>query len=203
MKDPAFLFYSSDFLTGCTNLTMEERGQYITLMCLQHQTGHISEKTIRLSVGSVSVDVLSKFQIDENGHYWNERLDIEIEKRSQYIDSRRINGSFGGRPKKEKKPCAKPCVKPHAKAKKNHSEDVDVIENIYVFDLSFINKEFEKVFKIWLDYKLQIKDYFTTQIGIEKAYNHLLSLSNNNFYLAEKIIDQSIMNNWKGLFEFK
>ena len=31
-KDPAFLFYSSDFITGCMGLTMEERGQYITLI---------------------------------------------------------------------------------------------------------------------------------------------------------------------------
>jgi len=49
-KDPAFLFYSSDFLSGITDLTMEERGQYITLLCLQHQKGSLSEKTIRLSV---------------------------------------------------------------------------------------------------------------------------------------------------------
>jgi hypothetical protein len=60
-KDPAFLFYSSDFLNGVADLTMEERGQFITLLCLQHQKGTLTDKTIRLSLGSVSVDVLSKF----------------------------------------------------------------------------------------------------------------------------------------------
>ena len=70
MKDPAILFYTGDFLNGCTDLTFEERGQYITLLCLQHQKGHLSEKTIRLSVGSVSVDVMAKFLKDETGLFF-------------------------------------------------------------------------------------------------------------------------------------
>lgn len=99
-KDPAFLFYSSDFLTGCIDLTMEERGQYITLICLQHQKGHLAEKTIRLSVGNISDDVLKKFQTDDNGLLYNQRIEEEIEKRRNFNDSRRKNGSLGGRPKK-------------------------------------------------------------------------------------------------------
>ena len=100
IKDPAFLFYSSDFLSGVVDLTMEERGQYITMLCLQHQKGRLSEKTIRLSVGSVSIDVLSKFSKDENGLFFNERLETEIENRIKYTESRRKNGQNGGRPKK-------------------------------------------------------------------------------------------------------
>lgn len=100
MKDPAFLFYSSDFLSGVADLTMEERGQFITLLCLQHQKGSLSEKTIRLSVGSCSVDVLKKFLQDEEGNFYNERLNIEAEKRNKFTESRRNNGLNGGRPLK-------------------------------------------------------------------------------------------------------
>lgn len=150
MKDPAFLFYPSDFLTGCTNLTMQERGEYITLLCIQHQTGHFNEKTIRLSVGNVSVDVLSKFQQDENGLYYNVRLEIEIEKRSQFVDSRRNNGSLGGRPKKPiGLPNAKPSAKPNDKATKNLIEDVNVNEIInsvkHLFDEKYITNDTKKV----------------------------------------------------------
>lgn len=99
-KDPAFLFYSSDFMTGCSDLTMEERGQYITLLCLQHQKGHLSEKTTRLTVGSVSVDVLKKFTKDADGNFFNERLEKEILLRQKFIDTRVENGLKGGRPKK-------------------------------------------------------------------------------------------------------
>jgi hypothetical protein len=130
MKDPAFLFYPSDFLTGVTDLTMEERGQYITLLCLQHQKGLLSEKTIRLSVGNVSVDVLSKFKQDEEGNYFNQRLQSEIEKRSAFVDSRRENGSKGGRPKK---PNGLANGKPNGKAKDNLPINVNVNEIIDYF----------------------------------------------------------------------
>jgi len=103
-KDPAILLYTGDFLNGCTCLTMEERGQYITILCLQHQLGHLSEKTIRLSVGSVSVDVLKKLSKDSEGNYFNDRMEQEIGKRAKFTESRLNNGKLGGRPLKKIKP---------------------------------------------------------------------------------------------------
>ena len=88
-KDPAVLFYTKDFLTGVMGLTMHERGQYITLLCLQHTSGHLSEKEIALSVGEVSEDVLAKFEKDENGLYYNPRMEEEAEKRKAFTESRR------------------------------------------------------------------------------------------------------------------
>ena len=150
MKDPAYLFYSSDFLTGCASLTMEERGQYITLLCLEHQLGRLSEKTIRLSVGSVSVDVLAKFKQDDNGLLYNERLEIEIEKRSNFIDTRRTNGLKGGRPKAEnKKPNGLANGKPNAKANEKLIENENVIEIINsikdLFDEKYLENNTTKV----------------------------------------------------------
>lgn len=126
-KDPAVLFYTGDFLNGCTDLTFEERGQYITLLCLQHQKGHLSEKTIRLSVGSVSVDVLKKFTKDEQGNFFNVRMDEEIAKRNQFIETRRVNGSKGGRPSKAN---GYPNGYPNGKATENLIEDEDESGNI-------------------------------------------------------------------------
>lgn len=101
-KDPAVLFYTSDFMSGCLDLDMTERGQYITLLCAQHQKGALSEKTIRLLVGSVSFSVLSKFKQDADGNFYNERMREEAEKRAQFVDSRHNNGKKGGRPQKHK-----------------------------------------------------------------------------------------------------
>jgi len=89
MKDPAFLFYTSDFYGGISDLTMEERGQYITLLCLQHLKGHLSEKTILLSVPNVSPDVMKKFIKDENNLFYNIRLEKEINKRLEYAEKQR------------------------------------------------------------------------------------------------------------------
>ncbi|HEX4877106.1 MAG TPA: hypothetical protein VFV31_10570 [Chitinophagaceae bacterium] len=128
-KDPAVLFYTSDFLTGVTDLTMEERGQYITILCLQHQKGRLSEKTIRLSVGSVSVDVLAKLTKDENGNFYSARMEKEIQERIKFTESRRNNGAKGGRPKNEK-PNGLPNGYPNAKPSANLPEDEDEDENI-------------------------------------------------------------------------
>ena len=71
MKDPAFLFYSQDWIVGCQTLTFEERGQYITIISQMHQQGRMKEETIRFLVGSVSDNLKSKFGIDENGFWFN------------------------------------------------------------------------------------------------------------------------------------
>ena len=148
-KDPAFLFYSSDFLNGVADLTMEERGQFITLLCLQHQKGTLTDKTIRLSLGSVSVDVLSKFSKDKDGNYFNERLNEEIEKRIQFTESRRNNGSKGGRPKNN--------TKPLGLAKHNLMEDENENENEDV-NINKSKCSFEEVY-----------EYMAIRIGTEQA----------------------------------
>ena len=91
MKDPAFLFYSSDFLTGTMLMTDEQVGKYIRLLCLQHQKGHLLKEHMINICKSYDKDIFDKFRIDENGLYYNERLRIEIEKRSKYCESRRAN----------------------------------------------------------------------------------------------------------------
>jgi uncharacterized protein YdaU (DUF1376 family) len=130
-KDPAVLFYTSDFLTGVTDLTMEERGQYITLLCMQHQKGHLSEKTICLTVGNVSVDVMKKFQIDGNGLYYQHRMEEETEKRSKFIESRIENGKKGGRKKTTSLTTSEAYGKHKAKLGENENENInkDVITN--------------------------------------------------------------------------
>lgn len=91
-KDPAFLFYSSDFLVGTQLLSYEEKGKYITLLCLAHQKGgYLTEREVFKICAKEDVDVLSKFYVDDNGIYYNERLLSEITKRSRYSESRRSN----------------------------------------------------------------------------------------------------------------
>ncbi len=87
-KDPAFLFYSSDFLTGVMFLDMKERGEYITLLCVQHQKGFISKNEMESITKSENVK--AKFIFSENGFY-NNRLLEESEKRKKYSASRAEN----------------------------------------------------------------------------------------------------------------
>lgn len=90
-KDPAMLLYTADFLIGVSFMTMEERGQYITLLCLQHQKGHMSMDEMRMAVGDVADKVLIHFDRDEEGLFFNKRAEEESNKRKAYSESRRKN----------------------------------------------------------------------------------------------------------------
>jgi uncharacterized protein YdaU (DUF1376 family) len=103
-KDPAFLFYPSDFLVGTLTMPFEDRGKYITLLAYMHQKGRVNKEELEKVTGAISDDLKSKFKTDENGLWYNERMEEEIEKRRRFIESRHENGKSGGRPdKKERK----------------------------------------------------------------------------------------------------
>lgn len=93
MNDPAVLFYTSDFLIGVMDFNMEDRGKYITLLCYQHQKGHMSLQKMKSLVGEVSEDILSKFTKDSDGNYFNLRMESEQNKRRNFCESRRRNAS--------------------------------------------------------------------------------------------------------------
>lgn len=125
-KDPAFLFYSSDFLSGISDLTMEERGQYITLLCLQHQKGRLTKKNIGIAVPNATADTMAKFKIDENGLYYNERLEIEINKRKEFTEKQRQRAVDGW---KKRKANLKATANATALPLENENENKDLIIN--------------------------------------------------------------------------
>jgi len=133
MKDPAFLFYSNDFLSGVADLTMDERGQYITLLCLQHQKGHLTEKMIRLCCGNATADVLAKFRQDENGLFFNQRLEIEVDKRKAHGEKQRTRAIEGWKKRKninvEDDATAYATAMPLVNENENENEDKDVSVN--------------------------------------------------------------------------
>ena len=90
-KDPAFLFYPNDYLGGTMGMTFEEKGAYIELLMLQFNRGHMTSHMIGQTVGQLWDKIKDKFVADENGLYYNARLEIEIEKRKKYVKSRNNN----------------------------------------------------------------------------------------------------------------
>ena len=140
MKDPAFLFYSSDFLSGTMLMTDEEIGQYIKLICLQHQKGHLKEKDILNICKTHNEEIFSKFKIDEEGNYYNERLETEINKRKAYSESRRNN-----RKKKEEKTTYEEDMKNICNSYEEHMENENININNNSKKDSKGKKEEEKI----------------------------------------------------------
>jgi len=89
-KDPAVLFYTSDFLTGVRRMTYEQVGKYITLLCMQHQYGSLTEKDMLHICGTYDEDIWCKFEKTDAG-FLNKRMHEEAEKRKRYSESRRNN----------------------------------------------------------------------------------------------------------------
>lgn len=209
-KDPAFLFYSQDFYTGVATLTFEERGQFITLLSLMHQKGRMSEETIRFLVGSISVNLKSKFRIDENGLWYNERLETEAAKRANFTKTRRDNGSKGGRPKKTK-PKGKPKQNLKVNHMANHMEDeneneiiVDNESELLKIEIEKLGEDFAGAWKRWKEYREKLDRFKYHDCKSEKsAITKLGKLAGGNPETAIKIIDQTIDNGWKGFFNLK
>lgn len=69
-------------------------------------------------------------------------------------------------------------------------------------DLSFVPSDYFPVIQRWINYKNERKQAYT-QSGIEACYRKILELSNTNPNIAMSVVEQSIANNWAGLFELK
>lgn len=87
-KNPAVLWYPSDYLVGTMGMTWEEKGRYVELLNLQHQKGHLD---INRLMPDCPAEVLAKFVQDENGLWYNIRMEEEQIKRRKYSESRRNN----------------------------------------------------------------------------------------------------------------
>lgn len=93
-KDPAFLFYPGDWISGTMYFTFEQKGAYFELLMLQFNMGRFREENAKHILNS-NFDTLwpvlkVKFRF-ENGVYWNEKLEFEKEKRKSFCNSRKEN----------------------------------------------------------------------------------------------------------------
>jgi hypothetical protein len=90
-KDPAVLFYTSDFISGTLTMTDEQRGKYIILLCLQHQQGLLSHEDMLNICKTYDAKIFSKFIKTPDGLYYNDRMKIESTRRKKYSESRSKN----------------------------------------------------------------------------------------------------------------
>src|SRR5690348_9875955 len=96
-KDPAINWYFDNWSGGTKGFNRFQKGCYMDLLDAQFQLGHLSLETIKNILGAdfTSWNFLKvKFLQDEQGNYFNERLEAEIMKRRRYSESRK-NGKAG------------------------------------------------------------------------------------------------------------
>lgn len=202
-KDPAVLFYTSDFLTGTSFFTDEQRGQYITLLCQQHQLWAIPEKHMLNICKSYDNPVLTKFVKDDDGKYYNVRMREESVKRANYCESRSKN-------KKTHKDNNNICST-YDKHMLVHMENEND-NNINTTNTSNINTMLYRFDELWKRYpnkdgkKGALKHYKATVKTEEDWININKALDN---YLQSKTVKEGFIkngstwfNNWQDWIDF-
>ena len=227
-KDPALLWYPSDWVTGTSYMTAEEKGYYMDLLMLQFNVGHISELRIKRTIGAdydnIWPNIKDKFITDEEGLLYNSRLEKEQQKRRKYVESRSNNLNKN----EEDNPHMKDHMKNHTPTHMDaHMENKN--ENINKKEINALKKErkvkskqeirqiikqsiismkneyqgfsplLQEAVVDWLEYKGQRNDKYT-DMGLLKLVNRI-EKNAHEFGEQQAIdaIDISISNNWQGI----
>jgi hypothetical protein len=161
-KDPAVLFYTSDFLSGTFTMDDSQVGQYIRLLCLQHQKGKLTQKDMLSICKAYDVEIWDKFKV-EDGLYYNERMLNETVRRQKFSESRRNNAKS---PKKESTSEA------YAKHMETETENrtITINENINI-DFDWFWNDYDK--KVGDKQKLKKKWNKLTDEERQNAMNYL------------------------------
>ena len=89
-RDPAFLFYPNDYLGGTMGFSILDHGSYILTLIYQFNHGKFSENEIKNLIGDSWEKIRPKFK-EENGLFFNQRLQNEIEKRKKHSEKQKEN----------------------------------------------------------------------------------------------------------------
>lgn len=196
-KDPAVLFYTSDFISGTITMTDEQRGKYILLLCIQHQKGYLTEKDMMNICKIYDIDIWEKF-VKDGDLFYNVRMRVESEKRTKYAESRRNNRTKKETIETDMNNICESYV-PHME---NENENINTIDNsldnsnnnkinniktwkndfnIYLDELNFIydnlilDREFirqQEEFNPNIDILLSLKKAYTNYWATQEGWKH-------------------------------
>jgi len=198
-KDPAFLFYTSDFIMGTMFMTDDQVGIYIRMLCAQHQHGGLIDKvSFNSKVGNNNI-VRSKFIETEDGFY-NERLFNEMAKRSKKSTNLSINA---------KKRWEKKC-KSNAMAMQGDMPTENENENVIKEDRGVGKGEFNAIWELYpvKDGKKAAERYFNASVKTKEDVGNIHKALKN--YLGSKKVKEGYIkngstwfNNWTDWITYK
>jgi uncharacterized protein YdaU (DUF1376 family) len=223
-KAPAFQLYTDDFLAGTLEMSQEEVGQFIRLLCHQWNRGSIpveTEKQQRLTGGCVSVDVLVKFRLCEDGSLRNERLESVRTERGLFLQQQSIKGQQSAEKRRlaaleiqpelnrtstEVQPDTQPDGQPESnspspspikKDTKAPKSEWEVAHGVELPEL-IRTKNCLDAIRLWMQYKAEKRETYK-KTGLTAA----LTKWSREFTPAElpSVVENSIASGWKGLYK--
>lgn len=218
-KDPTYPMYAQDFDMDTSFLSNEEVGVYIRLLNACWINNGLPTDLKKLSricrisdseFKEIWNEIKGKF-FEKNGKFFNQKQEEVREYRYQ----QKVNGSKGGRPKKNKdKNPNETQPKSEIKPKQNLSNEIEIEYEKEIEDekggvgekviFPFEDEEFFDQWNLWKDYKnKEFKFKYKTIQSEQAALKQLSGLAKGNSQNAIEILHQSMANGWKGFFELK
>ena len=120
--------------------------------------------------------------------------DLNFKEKNKKENSESVSTSSPNNPsagEKEKKSCAK--RKEKAERKKEPQAFIESIPE----------PEWRGLFARWLKYKQDINDSYKSEDSLKMALEKLKKMSGSDISVATEIVENSIANNWRGLFPLK
>ena len=171
-------------------------------------------KQMSTSVEQVEIIVkccieLCELFVSDNELFWSERVLRNIEKRTEISNKRseagkksaelrkistnveQVSTSVQQNPTKERKVKEN---KVNENKEKNNKADAWILK---------VDDKFKDTVSMYLDYRKGRKESYKTEKSFMLMVNNLIQMSGNNPIIAKQIVEQSMINNWAGLFELK
>lgn len=235
-KDPAVLFFISDWLTATKEMRADTRGWYLNLILHQYDKGDLPDDVIELAnLADVRFDEFSrfeqvfeqvlkhKFEQNSNGRLENARAREILQGRKLFKEKRSSAGTmsyivrFARKHFKLKvkeldyikdnieldgidlknEQVLKQVFEHLLELYRNGNED----ENKDIIELPFKSEEFKNKWKEWNSYRSKIN--LGKYKMLEKHFKALVELSGNDEKTAIAIYEQSMANNYQGIFKLK
>ena len=196
---PFFKFYPSEWFEGDITLQNEKTQGLFVLICAWYwkkdcvvDLKFINKRLIdsKASLKQCLNNLIDSeiIKVDDNQriviNFLDQQYDELSEKRKKLVDAGRKGG------------------KASLKHRRSNKE-IEVDKDKEIKEREYIEKDFLPIFERWLKYKKDKRQSYKNEDSIKAAYNKLYKLAGGDFELADKIVEQSLANNWDGLFELK
>ena len=218
-RAPAFQFYADDFLAGTMTMTNEERGAYISLLCLQWSKGCVTELDIQRICLGMPTHCQSicqgKFQLGDDGHYRNQRLEVERSKQKERSEKQRDIANLRWSKDAKAMPThyqedaeayarsvpevcfPSPSPSPIKKDTKASKSEWEIAHGVELPEL-IRTKNCLDAIRLWMQYKAEKRETYK-KTGLTAA----LTKWSREFTPAElpSVVENSIASGWKGLYK--
>ena len=196
---PFFKFYPSEWFEGDITLQNEKTQGLFVLICAWYwkkdcvvDLKFINKRLIdnKASLKQCLNNLIDSeiIKVDDNQriviNFLDQQYDELSEKRKKLVDAGRKGG------------------KASLKHRRSNKE-IEVDKDKEIKEREYIEKDFLPIFERWLKYKKDKRQSYKNEDSIKAAYSKLYKLAGGDFELADKIVEQSLANNWDGLFELK